>query len=389
MENQSQQDLAADDAGSRRSRAWTRVMGRAATSRIWVRKSVLRDREVQLTRQDQLTLAWMGHLLVIAGVFIIVHVTFGGGTIHHSIHYFYVAEGLIIGFGILAAASTRQIVSALGGNDIVNLDWTEDWMNRNPTLKVRAQGWVLDVMFVLQFASMAALLVATGGPIDSPFVPMALGIGVFTPFIVNKWWTVVVVICATAIFYVSLALIVGFDGAKGHPGPLAYAMVNVFVLILGSVMTFKRRNALTFKVIKMFPTPPEPVWQALTDEEQVLRWISGDSGPSPEISLDVQQDGVWQVRMSGSGGRAGIPWSGRYLEVEEPRRLVFTVSARSGRGREVIAVDLKKRGEATELVLTQSDQGRLDGLKKGWSKFINRMWYVATTSHERPRDRDE
>lgn len=200
-------------------------------------------------------------------------VTFDSGGTGHSLRYFYYCEIAIIAFGVIATASTRQVVGALD-KTAIDLDWAEEWMNENPTLKMQVQRLVLGTMFILQFVSMAALLEATGGPIDSPFAPMALGIGVFTPFILNKWWTVVVVIIATMAFYGVITSVVGFSGAENRPEPVAYAVVNLFILIVASVMTLRRRDALSFKLRKIVKARPERVWRAWTDERQVrqLDW---------------------------------------------------------------------------------------------------------------------
>lgn len=350
-------------------------------SRLW--EFLKSEREGHLPRQDQLTMAWMGHLLILVGVGFTLCVGFKDLSIGDTLIAFGSAEVVIVILGIGATISTRQIVSAVD-NRVVNMDWSEEWMYENPNLKDRVQGAFLLLIFAIQFGSMAVLLIATGGPIESPFAPMALAIGVFTPFIVNRWGTVILTIAGTMLFYLLITLIVGFDGEKSDPQEIAYALVNLFILLLASILTFKRRDALSFKIRRIVKATPDRVWQAWTDPRQVEKWLAPEGHRKPDIHMDVEEGGAWQVTLYDDDGRAGIPWSGTYREVSEPKRLVFTVDTRSGMGEEVITLELKKRGErSTEMVLTQSDNGRLDGLLRGWSGFMDRIvWYVPT--HRRP-----
>jgi uncharacterized protein YndB with AHSA1/START domain len=315
----------------------------------------------------------MGHALILFGVLCIVQACFKHVDTGPSLKYAYIVEGVIVAFAIISNLSTRQIVSALD-KGVLNLDSSEEWMDKNPRLKGRVQAGILLLIFALQFGSMAALLVATGGPIDSPFAPMALAIGVFTPFIVNKWGTVALVIFTTVIFYVLIIMIVGFSGEGSRPQPSAYAAVNIFILVLASFMTFKRRKSLSFTLRKMVKASPERVWRAWTQDSQVASWLGSDGDSHPEIQMDVSPGGGWQVTTTDREGRSGVPWSGVYREVEPPKRLVFTVDARSGVGEEIVTVVLKKRGDhVTEMLVTQADNGRLDGLKEGWSWFLDRI----------------
>lgn len=379
------------DSGGSEGRPWlTRareLFGRGAAGLFaWLKTAVKKDREVHYTREDQLTMAAIGHGLILIGVFLILQFTFDPGSTGDSLRNFYYCEIAIVGFGIIGTVSTRQVVSAVD-KSAIDLDWAEEWMNENPTLKMHVQSLVLAAMFVLQFASMAALLAATGGPIDSPFAPMALGIGIFTPFILNKWWTVVLVILTTLLFYGLITSIVGFSGSEYRPEPAAYATVNLFILILASIVTLRPRDALSFKLRKVVKARPERVWRAWTDEGQVRHWIGDD--PDPQISLDVREGGAWQVMLQGRNGTEATRWFGTYLEVEEPRRLVFSVAARSGIGSEVISVDLKQQGEITVMVVTQTDKGRFEGLKKGWSGFVDQLTYYVMSPVGRRSDGQE
>jgi uncharacterized protein YndB with AHSA1/START domain len=373
MGNQSS-DSGGSEEASRLTRARELFKHGVAGLIAWLKVAVKKDREVHYTREDQLTMAAIGHGLILGGVIFILLGTFDAGSTGHSLRYFYWCEIAIVAFGVIGTVSTRQVVGAVD-KTAIDLDWAEEWMNERTTLKMQVQRTVLAAMFVLQFASMAALLAATGGPVDSPFAPMALGIGIFTPFILNKWWTVVFVILTTLLFYGLLTSIVGFSGSEYRPEPVAYAAVNLFILVLASIVTLRPRDALSFKLRKVVKARPERVWRAWTEESQVRHWIGED--PDPQVSLDVREGGTWQATIQGRNGTEATRWSGTYLEVEEPKRLVFSVAARSGIGSEVISVDLKQQGEITLMIVTQTDKGRFEGLKKGWSGFVDQLTYYV------------
>lgn len=362
-----------------------------------LKKLLEKEREVQFTRQSQLTMAGMGHGLILAGVTLILWLGFAHWPPIHpsvpplangsSLFYFYVMEGVIVAFGFISIISARQLVGVI--NEWVDMGWSETWMNAHPKLKDRSQNGILILLFALQFGSMAALVVATSGPIESPFAPMALAIGIFTPFIVNRWGTIALIILTTMAFYVVMIVVVGTGGDESHPEPGAYAAVNLFILLLASIMTFKRRDSLSFTVKEIVKATPEQVWRAWTEADEVATWLRSDGAREPEIFLDVSEGGGWWVKLDGGEGQLGPPWSGRYLEVEAPKRLVFTVDARSGMGEEIITVELKPRGErTTEMVVTQADHGRRDGLEKGWSAFMARM-HGYLLSHAASRSRDD
>lgn len=354
-------------------------------------KLLAKEREVQFTRQDQLTMGGMGHALIVGGVTLILWLGFEHWPPFHlslahgsSLFFFYAMEGVIVAFGFISIISARQVVGVI---DLwLPMGWSERWMNRHPKLKDRAQNGILVLLFALQFGSMAALVVATSGPIESPFAPMALGIGIFTPFIVNRWGTVALIILTTMAFYVVIVVVVGTGGDQSHPKPGAYAAVNLFILLLASFMTFKRRDSLSFTLKRVVEASPERVWRAWTEADEVASWLRSDGAREPEIFLDVNEGGGWRIKLDGGEGRSRATWSGRYLEVEPPKRLVFTVDSRSGIGKEIVTVELKPRGERTEMVVTQADHGRRDGLERGWEEFMTQMHgYLLSHSDRRPR----
>jgi uncharacterized protein YndB with AHSA1/START domain len=77
-------------------------------------------------------------------------------------------------------------------------------------------------------------------------------------------------------------------------------------------------------------------------------------------------------------GRREIRWSGEYREVDEPERLVFTVSDRPEEDAyELVSVILSDLGDGrTEMLFEQSGRMRpeeYERAKQGWGGFFDRI----------------
>ena len=94
--------------------------------------------------------------------------------------------------------------------------------------------------------------------------------------------------------------------------------------------------------------------------------------------MDVREGGAWSGTMIVPEGHE-IPWSGRYLEVIEPGRLVIAVSDEVVLGEEyvVMTVTLTDLGDKTEMILRQSGghltDDQYEQAREGSATFIERM----------------
>jgi uncharacterized protein YndB with AHSA1/START domain len=131
---------------------------------------------------------------------------------------------------------------------------------------------------------------------------------------------------------------------------------------------------------RIFDAPPARVWQEWTEPAAFAAWFGAPDGEVPlsSVSMDVREGGTWQLTMLAGQDRRRIDWRGEYLEVVEPKRLVFTLSDQpDGDDYELVTVDLKDLGDGrTEMLFDQ--RGRLsdDEYKRagsGWSGFFDRM----------------
>ncbi|MGH3730605.1 MAG: SRPBCC family protein [Micromonosporaceae bacterium] len=76
----------------------------------------------------------------------------------------------------------------------------------------------------------------------------------------------------------------------------------------------------TIEITRTYDAPPATVFAAWTEPEQFASWFGA---PVDTVAMDVRPGGTWKATLSYEG--AEIPFHGVYLEVVEPRRLVFTL----------------------------------------------------------------
>jgi uncharacterized protein YndB with AHSA1/START domain len=111
---------------------------------------------------------------------------------------------------------------------------------------------------------------------------------------------------------------------------------------------------------RRLPDPPDVVWQALTEREQLRAWF-----PSDVI-------GEWRV---GAPLRFPFPpevidmtLTGEVLEVDAPRRLAFTW------GEETLRFELSPDGDGTRLVLTDElPAAHAARNAAGWDTCLDRL----------------
>jgi uncharacterized protein YndB with AHSA1/START domain len=132
-------------------------------------------------------------------------------------------------------------------------------------------------------------------------------------------------------------------------------------------------------IIRVFDAPREHVWREWTEPECFADWFGGVESEVPvsTVSMDVRPGGSWRLTMFAARGE--MHWNGEYREVEEPERLVFTVSDQPGADLyELVTVVLTDLGGGrTEMHFEQSG-GNLspeeyERAGQGWSSFFDRV----------------
>jgi uncharacterized protein YndB with AHSA1/START domain len=119
--------------------------------------------------------------------------------------------------------------------------------------------------------------------------------------------------------------------------------------------------------------PAEVVYELLTESQMFVRWI----GISAQ--LDPQPGGIFRFEIA-----PGQFCSGRYVEVQRPRRVVFTWGYESDAmpvepGSTTVEIDITEHGDACVVSLLHRG---LDGAMRtmhseGWNGFLRRLVAVA------------
>jgi uncharacterized protein YndB with AHSA1/START domain len=118
--------------------------------------------------------------------------------------------------------------------------------------------------------------------------------------------------------------------------------------------------------------PPEVVWRALTDREQLRAWFPSDV---------IVEGGAWEV-----GAVIEFPFSpevidmtltGEVLEVDEPRRLAYTW------GQDTLRFELSPADGGTRLVLIDElPAGTAARNAAGWQTSLDRLAGADTSGDE-------
>ena len=88
-----------------------------------------------------------------------------------------------------------------------------------------------------------------------------------------------------------------------------------------NVTTSTDEPVITFT--RVFNAPRELVYQAWTDPKHVSQWFGPRGFTVPHCELDVRVGGRWRIDMQAPDGTV-YPNQGVYLEVDPPRRLVYS-----------------------------------------------------------------
>jgi uncharacterized protein YndB with AHSA1/START domain len=123
------------------------------------------------------------------------------------------------------------------------------------------------------------------------------------------------------------------------------------------------------------PARPSEVFAAWTTPERMATWMSPKGAAEAEVDLRV--GGRFRVIMVDADR---LEHTGEYLEVDPPRRLVFTwASPYTGPEPSVVTVELHPHGDGTRLVLRHErlPAEAVEGHRGGWGRMLERLAEVV------------
>jgi uncharacterized protein YndB with AHSA1/START domain len=110
---------------------------------------------------------------------------------------------------------------------------------------------------------------------------------------------------------------------------------------------------------RLFDAPPERIFAAWTDPVVLRRWWAAEPGwTTPEATTDVRVGGSYRLSMQDTRGKVRSV-AGEYLEVDPPRRLVYTWAWEAHADAEqpgeptIVTVEFVPEGSSTRVVLEQ------------------------------------
>jgi uncharacterized protein YndB with AHSA1/START domain len=118
-------------------------------------------------------------------------------------------------------------------------------------------------------------------------------------------------------------------------------------------------------ITRVFDAPRELVWRAFTKAEQFAQWFGHPPFKTPpsKVSMDVRPGGLWEATQVNQDTGRELPFVGSYREVDEPDRLVLTVT-------------FTELGGKTEVTLHQAgymDPKQYKRTEEGYGKFFDQL----------------
>jgi uncharacterized protein YndB with AHSA1/START domain len=125
----------------------------------------------------------------------------------------------------------------------------------------------------------------------------------------------------------------------------------------------------------------EEIFDLWTKPELMVRWMSPYPGAVHcKASCDPRPGGAFSLVMTSEESRREV--SGTYLEVDRPRKLVFTWSGPlTNNVNTLVTVELIPRGDETDLVLTHErlpTPAICEGHTKGWGNILDHLGDVVS-----------
>ena len=135
------------------------------------------------------------------------------------------------------------------------------------------------------------------------------------------------------------------------------------------------------EIRRVFEAPRERLWREWTEPEAFADWFGGTAAEVPvsSVTMDVREGGAWRATMFAGPDRLEIQWAGEYREVDEPRRLSFTITDEpDDEHMDLVTVTLSDLGDGrTEMVMEQSGghmtPEEYERAGQGWGGFFDRM----------------
>ena len=143
----------------------------------------------------------------------------------------------------------------------------------------------------------------------------------------------------------------------------------------------------TLKMSRIIPASRKEVFEAWTTAESLKQWICPEDSSVSFIELDVRVGGTFRIEMQ-HADEGEMVLTGTYREIRPPEKLVFTWVSKHTHFRDsLVTLDFIARGEATELILLQTqlpDDEAVERHTAGWRQLMDHLAMVLQKRSRRP-----
>ena len=120
----------------------------------------------------------------------------------------------------------------------------------------------------------------------------------------------------------------------------------------------------------------EEIFELWTQPDLMARWMSPFPGAVDcKASCDFRPGGSYSLVMSSEEARREV--TGTYVQIDRPRKLVFTwMGPLTNNVNTLVTLELNRRGDETDLVLTHErlpTQAIHEGHTKGWGHILDHL----------------
>jgi uncharacterized protein YndB with AHSA1/START domain len=132
----------------------------------------------------------------------------------------------------------------------------------------------------------------------------------------------------------------------------------------------------TMQIRRRVRATAEQIFDLWTKPDLMVRWMSPYPGAVDcKASCDVRPGGAFSLVMSSEESSREV--SGTYVEVDRPRKLVFTwIGPLTNNAKTLVTVELHPRGDETDLVLTHErlpTPAIVEGHTRGWRNILDHL----------------
>lgn len=139
----------------------------------------------------------------------------------------------------------------------------------------------------------------------------------------------------------------------------------------------KAEHPITIRVTRRFDAPPERVFDAWLDPDRARTFLFATStGQMVRAEIDARVGGAFNFTDRRDG--ADVEHIGKYLEIDRPRRLVFTFhTERGSTDLSRVSVDIVPLATGCELTLTHEMDPKWaeykDRTQAGWTMILDSL----------------